>query len=257
MDLIQLIEKAKSASCYAGEKILRIYESNSFSGEIKYNKNNSPFTYADKISHLSIISVLEKTGLPVISEEDNNYLFKDRKDFEYYWLVDPLDGTKEFLSRNGEFTVNIGLIHRNLPVGGVVYVPVKKALYWALRGEGSFMRSSDGIIHRLRINKDKDIEYIITSRSHMNSATADFIAKFPDVKIIQMGSSLKALLVAENMAQLYPRFAPTMEWDTAAAQVIVEEAGGFVLAYPSLIPLTYNKVDLINDSFIVSYRWPI
>ena len=257
MDLIELIEKAKSASCEAGKKILNIYESYSFSGEIDYDKNNFPITYADKISHFSIISVLEKTGLPVISEEDNNIPFKDRRNFEYFWLVDPLDGTKEFISRNGEFTVNIGLIHRNLPVGGVIYVPVKKTLYWALRGEGSFMRSSDGNIHRLQINKDKDIEFIITSRSHMNSETTDFITKFPDVKIIQMGSSLKALMVAESIAQLYPRFAPTMEWDTAAAQVIVEEAGGFVLAYPSLIPLTYNNKDLINDSFIVSYRWPI
>ena len=236
----------------AGRAILEVYNSEDFNVELK--GDNSPLTLADKASHHVIVNALTATGLPVFSEEGKSIPFEERRQWEYFWLVDPLDGTKEFIKRNGEFTVNIALIHKNSAVGGVVYVPVNGNLYWAAKGDGAFLKSRNEPPIRMNIDKDKPVHAIVASRSHMSPETAEFIEQYPGANIISMGSSLKFLLVAEGKAQLYPRFAPTMEWDTAAAQAIVEEAGGVVLNYPSLQPVSYNRENLLNGWFLVSYK---
>jgi 3'(2'), 5'-bisphosphate nucleotidase len=254
MNLLGLIETARQAALNAGKEILKIYNSDTFNVELK--DDNSPLTKADKASHNQIVRSLEITGLPIFSEEGRNIPYNERSHWEYYWLVDPLDGTKEFIKRNGEFTVNIALVHKNKVIGGVVYVPVTGSLYWSLKGYGAFMSNGSESARPLKINPEMDVTSIVASRSHMSAETAEFISRYPDANTISMGSSLKFMLVAEGKAQLYPRFAPTMEWDTAAAQAIVEEAGGFVVNYPSLEPLTYNRENLLNGWFLVSYKRP-
>jgi 3'(2'), 5'-bisphosphate nucleotidase len=166
-------------------------------------------------------------------------------------MVDPLDGTKEFIKRNGEFTVNIALIKGGKSVAGVVYVPALDNLYWGYQGGGSWFKRGDATdAIKLENDNSKEVRNIVASRSHMSSETKDFIDQFPGASTISMGSSLKFLLIAEGKAEIYPRFAPTMEWDTAAAQAVVENCGCKVLNYPSKLPMTYNKENLLNDWFI-------
>jgi 3'(2'), 5'-bisphosphate nucleotidase len=189
--------------------------------------------------------------LPVLSEEGAEIPYSVRKDWEYYWLVDPLDGTKEFVKRNGEFTVNIALIHLGKPVMGVVYAPVLDWLYWGSLESGAWKQ--EGNMEPVRLEKvpDTTIKTIVASRSHMNPETRNFIAKYPEAKVIHMGSSLKITLVAEDQAQLYPRFGPTMEWDTAAAHAIVLSMGGQIISMKERVSITYNKPDLLNPDFLV------
>lgn len=248
--LEQLSELAREAALVAGEAIMEIYNSNDFGVEQK--DNASPLTLADKAGHEVITRMLISTGLPILSEEGKDIPFDERKNWEYYWLIDPLDGTKEFIKRNGEFTVNIALIHHGEPVLGVVYAPVLERLYWASRDNGAFLKVGNNPAESISVDKESPISSIVASRSHMSTETSDFISKFPDATMVSMGSSLKFLLVAEGKAHIYPRFAPTMEWDTAAAQAIVEIAGGTVLNYPELTPLKYNREDMLNGWFLCS-----
>ena len=252
MNLIQisiLTDLAKSAALKAGKEILDIYHSEEIGLTLK--EDQSPLTLADQAAHQVIISALEDTGLPVLSEEGADIPYSVRKDWEYYWLVDPLDGTKEFVKKNGEFTVNIALIHLGKPVMGVVYAPVLDWLYWGSLESGAWKQEGNAEPVLLEKVPDTTINTIVASRSHMNPETKDFIAKYPEAKVINMGSSLKITQVAENKAQLYPRFGPTMEWDTAAAHAIVLAMGGEILNLPGSIPLIYNKKNLINPSFLV------
>lgn len=251
MDVNNLLGLAKKAALAAGGVILEIYESGDFSIEAK--SDNSPLTLADKAAHDKIVSFLDKTGVPILSEEGRNIHFKERSKWEYFWLVDPLDGTKEFIKKNGEFTVNIALIHDGKPILGVVYLPVLKDLYFAIAGGGAYVERNSELQKLQTTSRDlteKGLK-VVASRSHMNKETENYLQKLNEPIMISRGSSLKFLLVASGEADLYPRFGPTMEWDTAAAQIIVNEAGGSVVLEDHKTPLFYNKEELLNPYFIV------
>ncbi len=225
-----------------------------------FKSDNSPLTRADTEAHEIILKGLEglEPAFPVISEESADVPYEVRKDWKTFWLVDPLDGTKEFLKRNGEFTVNIALIHDGFPVFGVVGVPALSKLYFGVEGKGAF---------RMEKGKTADIHVtgyqggrlrVVGSRSHGSGELKKFLERVGDHECISMGSSLKFCLVAEGKAHIYPRFGPTMEWDTAAAQCVVEAAGGAVTDLGGR-RLRYNKPELKNPFFIVSgspaFRW--
>lgn len=251
MDFKELIEAAKEAAVEAGKVIIDIYESGDFSIEAK--ADNSPLTLADRAAHNTIVSFLDKTGIPILSEEGRDIPYSERSNWEYFWMLDPLDGTKEFIKKNGEFTVNIALIHKGESILGVVYPPILKQLFWAIKGEGSFKQVGNDI-EKLSVSKKQLTEpslKVVASRSHMSQATEDYLKKLESPKIVSKGSSLKFLLIAEGSADVYPRFGPTMEWDTAAAHVIVTEAGGNVTLEDEKTKLSYNKENLLNPTFIV------
>ena len=276
MDTIQydkLILTTILAAKRAGEAILEVYDSD-FAVEQKDDK--SPLTLADKRSHEIIENVLEQTvtannsTVPILSEEGKEIPYDERIKWEYFWLVDPLDGTKEFVKRNGEFTVNIALIHKHKPVLGIIYIPVKDVFYFAAINFGAYKLENSGILtenlsieelidksQKLPLNSnDKTTLTVIGSRSHTSEEFTEFVKqlnqKHENVEFISSGSSLKLCLVAEGKADVYPRFGPTMEWDTAAGQAIVEQAKGTVMEAETNEPLNYNKSNLLNPFFIVS-----
>src|SRR3989338_7215153 len=268
-----LILATLRAAKRAGEAILEVYGSD-FAVEKKDDK--SPLTLADKRSHETIAGVLEQTitvnnsTVPILSEEGRDIPYDERKKWEYFWLIDPLDGTKEFVKRNGEFTVNIALIHKHKPVLGIIYIPVKDVFYFAAINFGTYkLENSKTITDDLSIealisksqrlplnNNNKTSLTVIGSRSHTSEEFSEFVkrleAKYGNVEFISSGSSLKLCIVAEGKADVYPRFGPTMEWDTAAGQAIVEQADGSVMDIQTREPLRYNKDNLLNPFFIVS-----
>ncbi|MFY0605779.1 MAG: 3'(2'),5'-bisphosphate nucleotidase CysQ [Cyclobacteriaceae bacterium] len=248
--LDDLLVVAKHAAKKAGVEILKIYESGDFSIEAK--ADDSPLTRADKAAHNAIAKELESTELPILSEEGRDIPFEERKNWDYFWMVDPLDGTKEFIKRNGEFTVNIALIHQGQVVLGVVQAPVLGKMYWATKEKGAF-RDGECIQVNTFHKKDEGLK-VVASRSHLNVETQDFLDDLNNPEVVSKGSSLKLLMVAEGAADLYPRYAPTMEWDTAAAQIIVEEAGGNVSIKDTDQDVPYNKENLLNPWFLVSGR---
>lgn len=260
----ELLELCSRASLLAGKAILEIYNSD-FAVEHKDDK--SPLTEADKQSHFTIMEILKETGIPILSEEGRDIPFEERKDWDYFWMIDPLDGTKEFVKRNGEFTVNIALIHEQKAIMGIIYVPVKDDLYIGAQGIGSFKvegfsELKDASIEALLNDKTKlpkavDRKYtIVGSRSHKSAETEEFIeakrVEQGEIEMISVGSSLKLCMVAEGLADDYPRFAPTMEWDTAAGQAIVEAMGGKVIDWETKTVMKYNRKDLLNKWFLVS-----
>ncbi|RPA66582.1 3'(2'),5'-bisphosphate nucleotidase [Cyclobacteriaceae bacterium YHN15] len=249
MNLQNLTSLAKSASLEAGRAILSIYHS--FDLGVAYKKDDSPLTKADLLAHEVIIKHLQETGLPILSEEGADIPYETRRHWYYYWLVDPLDGTKEFIKKNGEFTVNIALIHNQQAILGVVYAPVLDCLYWGNTEDGAWKQEGNQAPIQLKNSDSEEVNTIVASRSHLSPETEEFIAQYSDAETISMGSSLKFMLVAENKAQLYPRFAPTMEWDTAAAQAIAEASGRQVLTYPDLEPMKYNREEMRNGWFLV------
>jgi 3'(2'), 5'-bisphosphate nucleotidase len=232
---------------------------------VEHKEDKSPLTLADKNCNDVIEMYLKDTELPFLSEEGAKISYVDRKDWEYSWLVDPLDGTKEFVKRNGEFTVNIALIHNGTPIMGVIYVPVKEELYFALEGLGAYKMSRNTIIDNLEdlitksdklpINYNRDNYVIVGSRSHMSAETEVFFEEMKKahgkVEVIAVGSSLKLCMVAEGKADAYPRYAPTMEWDTGAGHAIAKYAGFSVKQYNSSEDVVYNKEDLLNPWFLV------
>jgi 3'(2'), 5'-bisphosphate nucleotidase len=260
----ELLQTAIAAAISGSEQILEIYRQEF---QVEYKEDKSPLTLADRNAHDAICNVLKATGLPVLSEEGKSIPFEVRKDWNRFWMVDPLDGTKEFVKRNGEFTVNIALISEMRTVMGVILVPVSGLLYFASRAAGAFKITLEDI-------KDLSIESLIEnaeslplpgsphkvtvvgSRSHLSPETTDYInglqKAHPDLDFVSIGSSLKMCLVAEGKAHIYPRFGPTMEWDTAAGQAIVEIAGGKVVQAISGEEVLYNKPDLLNPWFIAS-----
>ncbi len=246
----ELLEIARSA----GEAIIEIYNTGDFSVEAK--ADDSPLTIADKTANDIICAGLEKLSkrYPIISEENKLVDYEERSAYEYYWLVDPLDGTKEFIKKNGEFTVNIALIHNQTPVMGIVYAPVLQEMYWAVKGEGAYL-ASDGKEQKLSANEFTNADSglrVVCSRSHLNEETQAFVDELESPELVAKGSSLKFLILAKGDAELYPRIAPTMEWDTAAAQIVLEEAGGSVKIYGTDDPVIYNKKDLLNPYFVAS-----
>lgn len=241
----------------AGEAILEIYDQN-FSVENK--TDNSPLTEADKKSNTIILEELKKyyPNIPFISEETKLIPYDERKNWNCLWLIDPLDGTKEFIKRNGEFTVNIALIEKGVPVIGMVHVPVTQVTYAGIKEIGSYKLDANNlsvVLHNSSHYTALEKVKIVASRSHLNGETVDFVEQIKSsgkqVEFISSGSSLKFCLVAEGTANVYPRFAPTMEWDTAAAHAVALYAGKNVLNAQTRQPLTYNKENLLNPYFIV------
>ncbi len=284
MDLFPFLMAALEASFKASEVILRVYE-----GEIdvEHKADKSPLTLADKDSHRVIMDSLKNAvsrdaeNIGFLSEEGRDIPYHERAEWGCFWLVDPLDGTKEFIKRNGEFTVNIALIEGSRPVLGVIFVPVKDVCYFGAVGMGSYKAVGDVMkgfldanrscyenhpdfrtLERLDLNVKQGRAGMLPghltvagSRSHKNERLLNFVDlarnRFDEVEFISAGSSLKFCLVAEGLADIYPRHGPTMEWDTAAGQAIVENAGGRVLEIDLKTPLTYNKEDLHNPWFVV------
>jgi len=251
-----------NAALDSGKEILKIYNAD-FSVETK--ADNSPITQADKNAHDSILKALEKTNLPVLSEEGEHAPYSIRKDWKQFWMVDPLDGTKEFVNRNGEFTVNIALIEGGKPTMGVIYIPVTQTLYFADKlaykiekfNEASFsIHNLLGKAEQLPLTENRSNYIVLASRSHMNETTTNYINELkksnPNLLIEAKGSSLKLCTIAEGSADIYPRFAPTMEWDIAAGHAIVIAARGNVINWETKNPLQYNKENLLNPSFVVS-----
>lgn len=255
MNLHNLTDSAIRAAERACQQIMEIYSSGDFQTESK--DDNSPLTLADKRAHAAIVSVITDTGIPILSEEGKRVPYETRKNWEYLWLVDPLDGTKEFLKRNGEFTVNIALIHHQRPVLGVVAVPVTGDIFSGADGKGAFVKRQ-GRIEQLPKRHAIDLTQpglrVVASRSHMNEETQAFVNSLNSPVLVSQGSSLKFMLLAEGKADVYPRFAPTMEWDTAAAHAVVKEAGLRVVKKNSKQELAYNKPDLVNPHFICVHQ---
>ena len=253
----QILDSMIAAATAAGKKVLRIYQDDNFEVEIK--SDNSPLTIADKEAHRIICERLKSDfpTLPILSEESENLSFKERKYWTSFFLVDPLDGTKEFIKRNGEFTINIALIHGTEPLAGVVYVPVNRKLYYGDTRSCSSFLEFEGNKKRLATrNLSKEVPItIVASRRHGQKKLEAFLKTadelFPNVNVINMGSSIKLCLLAEGRADFYPRLAPTCEWDTAASHAIVRASGGDVLDL-NLESLRYNtKDDHLNPSFVV------
>ena len=283
---------AIQAAIKAGDAILDVYRSAEF--EVEEKADRSPLTLADKRAHETIVKRLANFDLPILSEEGKDIPFNERKEWHDYWLVDPLDGTKEFIKKNGEFTVNIALIRNQKPAAGVVGVPDRDTLYFAADEIGAYRTKVSQAVELLkrqsgntdRVDKKSKIEVdrilrnliaqsislpinqstnrpftIVGSRSHATPELEAFVKEkrreFGEVEFISAGSSLKLCLVAEGRADIYPRTGPTMEWDTAAGQAIVEFAGGQVFKYNTEEPLDYNKENLLNSWFVVMRRGQI
>ena len=254
---------AIDAALKAGEKILSIYDDPASDFEIERKADNSPLTIADRKAHEAIVTILNDTPFPVLSEEGKHLDYEVRRKWDTLWIVDPLDGTKEFIKRNGEFTVNIALVQNSVPVLGVIYVPVKRVLYFAVEGSGIVAPVGKGTTLQQMIKESelmpledvRDHFIVVASRSHLSPETETYIAdlkkKHGSVELISSGSSIKICLVAEGSADVYPRFAPTMEWDTAAGHAIARAAGMEVYQAGKDEPLRYNKEDLLNPWFIV------
>jgi len=255
IDIQDIVKIAKDA----GKAIMEIYNQDF---GVEFKSDNTPLTIADRKANEIIVTALNQLpvnsflqqNIPILSEEGRDVPFDERKNWEYFWLIDPLDGTKEFIKKNGEFTVNIALIYKDVPIIGVVYSPALNVCYWAKRNEGAF---KDGKKLPIKANRQRDVYKIVASRSHMSNETKDFIEAIDTDKekvIISIGSSLKICLVAEGEANIYPRLSPTMEWDTAAAHAIVNESNALFNKYIKNGPYQkhlYNKKNLLNDWFVV------
>ncbi|MDG2228487.1 MAG: 3'(2'),5'-bisphosphate nucleotidase CysQ [Gammaproteobacteria bacterium] len=244
-----IIDEVINTSLIAGEAILDIYRTN-FDIEIK--KDFSPLTQADLASHEIILSSLKKLtpNIPILSEESSEIPYEQRSGWIDYWLVDPLDGTKEFINKNGEFTTNIALISENRPIFGVIYAPAIKEIYWGSHLSGSFMQISGKKPKKISVkSKASNITNVVSSRSHKSDTEEHFLNKIGDHKEHQIGSSLKFCLLASGKADIYPRFGPTSEWDIAAGDAILSYAGGGIVDSEKNNILYNIKEDLLNGSF--------
>ncbi|HRH10736.1 MAG TPA: 3'(2'),5'-bisphosphate nucleotidase CysQ [Bacteroidia bacterium] len=271
LNIPYLLRLAIEASLQAGSEILKIYETD-FAVELKSDK--SPVTKADRMASDCIIRFLKESNIEVLSEEDTLFDYQLRKNWKHIWIIDPLDGTREFVKRNGEFTVNIALIEDGQPIIGVIYSPVSRNLYFSSRESGSFKVSGHDVLQLTneKLDLDKLIALarqmplqnfpskytVVASRSHLSSMINERINKakleYNEVDVINTGSSIKFCLIAEGLAHEYPRFGNTMEWDTAAGQCIIEQAGGKVIDLVTNEKLSYNRENLCNNSFIAFWK---
>ncbi len=240
-----LVKKGIVAATMAGDEIMKIYAAGDFSVEAK--SDDSPLTIADKAAHNIIEKHLQTLGLPILSEEGRSIPFSERSQWTEFWMVDPLDGTKEFIKKNGEFTVNIAYIQNGKPLFGVVYAPVLDKLYYS-NSQGAFCQHAGKTI-QLESKQKGEVNTIVASRSHLSSETELFMKDYPNANVVYMGSSLKFLLIAEQTAQIYPRFSPTMEWDTAAAHGVIHVLG-YTIKTIEGEELMYNKENLLNPFFV-------
>ncbi len=260
----------------AGREVMKIYERDF---NVEYKEDASPLTEADLHANEIICSGLKRVWpqIPILSEENREIPYEERREWEFFWCIDPIDGTKEFIKKSGEFTINIALVHKDTPVLGVVFAPAIGTIYYSKRGSGAWRASVDeewslkeGSKKRLPLvvsdskGAGKEGLVVVASKSHLNEETEMFIASLEEVNgrvvRISKGSSLKLLMVAEGTADIYPRLGPTMEWDTAAADAVVRESGKRVLNADGVVdakglegsrPLSYNKRNLLNPWFVV------
>ena len=251
MNYEELMEPLVALAIEAGDRILEVYATDF---DVQSKADASPLTQADLASHKVIAAGLETLtpDIPVISEEEGLPPFSERSQWRRYWLIDPLDGTKEFVNRNGEFTVNIALIEDHCPVIGVVHVPVSRKTYSGCEGHGAAVRDSDGNTSEIHVSAaTRKPVRVVGSRSHRGASLDAYLDNLGDYDLVPMGSSLKFCVVADGAADVYPRLGPTSEWDTAAAQAVVEQAGGSVVELDGK-PLSYNaKEDILNPWFLV------
>jgi 3'(2'), 5'-bisphosphate nucleotidase len=251
MNYQELLEPLVELATAAGDRILEVYVTDF---NVQSKGDESPLTQADLASHRTIVAGLRELthDIPVLSEEGGMPAFAERRYWHRYWLIDPLDGTKEFVNRNGEFTVNIALVVNGKPVLGVVHVPVQHTTYTGCEGHGADKRIGGGRPERIRVaNRASLPPRVVGSRSHRGASLDSFLERLGAFDMVPMGSSLKFCVVAEGGADVYPRLGPTSEWDTAAAQAVVEQAGGKVVTADGAA-LTYNqKEDILNPWFVV------
>ncbi|NIK11784.1 3'(2'),5'-bisphosphate nucleotidase CysQ [Alkalibacillus almallahensis] len=261
-----MIKELANIALDAGEEIMEIYKKDF---DVAYKEDESPLTIADEQAHAVIEKELKESfpSIPILSEEGDDISYEERKNWKQFFLVDPLDGTKEFIKKNGEFTVNIALVDGGYPSVGVIYAPALDILYVGVVGEGAFklndasqakLKTDEDVkelSHKLPLEQSKDAVDVVASRSHMSEETEAFIeelkAEHGEVETVSSGSSLKFCLVAEGEADYYPRYAPTMEWDTGAGQAIVESVGKKVVRYDDGERFYYNREDLTNGWFLV------
>lgn len=267
--MTDLLLIAVNAAIKAGDAILDIYTDPLSDFQIERKSDSSPLTIADKASNAVINQYLIPTNIPILSEEDKVLSFEVRKKWKDLWMIDPLDGTKEFIKKNGEFTVNIALVRNQNPILGVVFLPVKNILYFAMSGGGAFKLEQVALDAEFKdyntlisgaqklpcVTSPENEVKVVASRSHMSEETEDYVnklkEKFEKVELVSVGSSIKICWVAEGLANIYPRFAPTMEWDTAAGHAVAVESGKMIYRVDEKTPLVYNKENLLNPWFIV------
>jgi 3'(2'), 5'-bisphosphate nucleotidase len=272
MDYKELLKLAVSAALKAGDKVLHIYNTDFY---VETKSDNTPVTLADKTSGKCITDILSVSGIPVISEEEHVADYSIRKNWKYVWIVDPLDGTKEYVKRNGEFAINIALVENERPVIGVIYAPVFHDIYFASIDSGSFKITQNDIIVELTKQNlpDNLFEYakklpsqklpenytVVASRSHLsrevNNRVEELKNLYGNIDFINVGSSIKQCWVAEGRAHEYPRYGTTMEWDTAAGQCILEQSGNALIDVSTGLPMKYNKENMLNNYFIAKHNF--
>ncbi|PPK51388.1 3'(2'),5'-bisphosphate nucleotidase CysQ [Marinobacter persicus] len=237
----------------ASEKVLHIYQSEF---KVHFKEDNSPITAADLAANDIIVQGLRRVArdIPIVSEESAEAPWEERKHWRRFWLVDPIDGTKDFTQRTGEFTINIAMIEDGEPVMGVVIAPALKEAYWGVKGEGAYKRDRTGKARHIRVAELRDSLRVVASKNHLNEDTRAFIAKLGSHETVQAGSSLKFCRIAEGHADIYPRMGPTCEWDTAAAHAVLAAAGGKVQTLEGE-PLKYGKENVLNPWFIAAGSW--
>ncbi|MGH7195996.1 MAG: 3'(2'),5'-bisphosphate nucleotidase CysQ [Candidatus Saccharimonadales bacterium] len=248
----ELLNKVVAIALEAGREVLEIYESDDF--KTTYKTDNSPLTRADLAANKMILHGLKDLtpNIAIVSEESLDDVPEKRFSQDYVWLVDPLDGTKEFVNKSPDFTVNIGLVENGQPVLGAVYAPARDLLYYGAKGLGAWKKTGNQKPAEISVQPRRAKPVVAVSHSHVNQQTLEFLKQLGEHEKVDMGSSLKLCFVADGTIDIYPRLAPTMEWDTAAADAVVRAAGGQVLNYETKKPLTYNKPDLHNPFFVVS-----
>ena len=253
MQYSYLLPEALKIADIASQEVLRIYLTDF---KVDYKADESPITAADLASHRVIVEGLRELShdIPILSEEGADIPWEERKHWRRFWLIDPIDGTKDFTQRTDEFTVNIALIEDGVPVLGVVTAPALKEAYWGAQGEGAFKRDRTGAIRQISVAEPKDVVRVVASKNHLNEDTKAFIQKFESHKLVQAGSSLKFCRIAEGQADIYPRLGPTCEWDTGAAHAVLNAAGGKVETLEGK-PLVYGKEDVLNPFFVASGAW--
>lgn len=252
IEMIEDIQALLAIAKEAGAEIMKIYTDPNADWGIETKKDDSPLTLADRRSHEVIESKLSANypEIPILSEEGKDIPYSVRKDWSCYWCVDPLDGTKEFIAKNGQFTVNIALIVNNVPVIGVIYIPAEDVMYYGQEGVGSF-KTAEGLTTAIHCIPKTTSIIAVGSKSHRSSQEDEFLAQYDVKEVVSVGSSLKFCLVAEGKAQIYYRHGPTMEWDTAAGHAIAANSGAKV-SQPNGDVFSYNKPNLLNSSFVCS-----
>ena len=245
-----LILEVIRISRQAGDAIMEVYQTDF---DIQIKDDLSPVTEADKRANLIIENGLMAldNSIPILSEEGREITYEERREWETLWLVDPLDGTKDFIKKNGEFTVNIALIENHAPIFGVVYAPAKNLLFWGSLENGAWKQEAHNPAQAMTVEAQFDeTVQIATSRSHPSEKMNAFLAQFKKYELHPIGSSLKICLVSDGSVHLYPRLGPTKEWDTAAAHAVLRASGGEMINLETCVPLRYNKQDLLNPKFI-------